>query len=338
MIERSTIHDVALRAGVSIATVSRVLNNTGKVAEETRKRVLALVAEMNYSPNTAARSLATQRTYTLGMAVYDIAGDFFQHMLRGAEEAAAAQGYNLLIHTTGSNTQRVHLGPHNSDGVIIFADSRNERQILNFHNSRFPVVLLHRSAPRGANIPCVTVDNKNGTRRLIDHLIENCGRRNIAFLRGPDDQEDSYWRELGYSESLAAHNIPYSPDLIGRGEFSIQPTYRTVTHWLKTGTPIDAIFAGDDEAAVGVLEAVKQFGLRVPEDIAVVGFDDIRLSQYLTPPLTTVRAPIEQAAAEAVSQLVKVIEGLPTTPVTILPTELVVRESCGWRQHAANHP
>lgn len=329
--DRSTIQDVAESAGVSIATVSRVLNNTGKVAEATRQRVLATVAALNYQPNAAARNLAARRTYTLGLTVHNISGEFFQHMLRGAEEAASQHGYTLLIYTTRDANKRTTLGEHNTDGVIVFADSRDEQQLMDFHAAGFPVVLLHRSPPPGMKMPCVTVENKDGARQITDHLIENCGRTRIAFLRGPHDQEDSYWRELGYRESLAAHGLQFDPRLVGDGEFVIDNARETVRRWLAEKLPIDAIFAGDDESALGAMMALREANLRCPDDIAVVGFDDIRLAQYLTPPLTTVRAPIEAAAAEAVYQLVKLINGEATTPLTLLATELVVRESCGWR-------
>lgn len=328
--ERSTIEDVAKAAGVSIATVSRVLNNTGKVADATRTRVMSAVGVLGYSPNAAARSLAARRTYTLGLTVHTIDGDYFQHMLQGAEDAASQHGYTLMLYTT-RNVKRFQLGPHNADGAIVFADSQADRQLAAFYATGFPVVLLHRSSPAGMHMPVVTVENKKGARLMTDHLIENCGRRRIAFLRGPDDQEDSHWREMGYRESLAAHEIPFDPALVGRGEFVIEHARDTVRGWLRDRLSIDAIFAGDDESALGAMMALQEKGVRCPADIAVTGFDDIRLAQYLNPPLTTVRAPIEAAAAEAVYQLVKLINGEQAAPKTLLATELIVRESCGWR-------
>jgi LacI family transcriptional regulator len=293
--------------------------------------VLAAVSMLNYRPNAAARSLAARRTYALGLTFHTIDGDFFQHMLRGAEEAASQQGYTLLIYTTRDANKRVELGKHNTDGVIVFADSQTERQLAEYAAAGFPVVLLHRSAPAGMKMPVVTVENKNGARAMTDHLIENCGRRRIAFLRGPDDQEDSYWREMGYRESLAAHGLGFDPQIVGPGDFVIERAQETVRGWLEARLPIDAIFAGDDESALGAMMALQERGVRCPEDVAVAGFDDIRLARFLNPPLTTVRAPIEAAAAEAVYQLVKLIHGEPAAPMTLLATELVVRESCGWR-------
>jgi LacI family transcriptional regulator len=329
--ERSTIEDVARNAGVSIATVSRVLNNTGKVATSTRARVMTAVDALSYRPNAAARNLAARRTYALGLTIHTIDGDYFQHMLRGAEEAASQQGYTLLIYTTRDTNKRVQLGEHNTDGTIVFADSQTDKQLIEYYAAGFPVVLLHRSAPAGIPMPVVTMENKKGARVMTDHLIENCRRRRIAFLRGPDDQEDSYWREAGYKESLAAHDIPFDAALVGCGEFVLEIARETVRGWLRDGLALDAIFAGDDESALGAMMALTEHGVRCPEDVAVVGFDDIRLARFLSPPLTTVRAPIEPAAAEAVNQLIKLINGEPAAPITLLATELIVRESCGWR-------
>ncbi|MCK4693145.1 MAG: substrate-binding domain-containing protein, partial [Anaerolineales bacterium] len=189
--------------------------------------------------------------------------------------------------------------------------------------------LIHRSSPADLEIPCVTIENKLGTRKMIDHLIQEHGYRRIAFLTGKEEQEDSYWREIGYRESLASHNIPFNPELIGFGGFNREQAESVVDKWLSDGLEFDAVFSGDDEAAIGVLTALKLAGKRVPEDVAVVGFDDTYLAQYLTPPLTTVRAPIEQVGREAIRLLVQLIQGDKTEPIVLLPTELMIRQSCG---------
>jgi LacI family transcriptional regulator len=329
--ERATIEDVAKRAGVSIATVSRVVNRIGTVSEKTKARVESAIVELNYYPNSAARGLAARKTYTIGLIAHEIDGEFFQPMLRGIERVANDHGYDVLFHSTRPDARkRTSIGEHNADGVIVFANGMTEDQLLNFHLQNFPVVLLHRTAPPGLSLPCVTVENQTGARMMVDHLIENCGHRHIAYLAGPKDHEDSYWREIGYRESLAAHGI--DEVLVGEGRFEIQASKETVTRWIRERVVMDAIFAGDDESALGAILAVNEAGLRVPDDIAVVGFDDIRLARYLTPPLTTVRAPIEDAAAEAVNQLVRLITTGEAEPLTMLPTELVVRQSCGVRK------
>ncbi len=329
---RITIVEVAQYAGVSTATVSRVINKTGPVLPETAAKVYAAIEALNYKPNAAARGLASRRTNTIGLLVDEISGEFFQPMLRGIEVTARASGMDLLISSTGGMSQSsppYPLGENNTDGLIVFADSLPQEELVRLHKIGFPLVLLHRSSPSGLNIPCVTVENKEGARRMVDYLVEERGYRKIAFLEGPDSHEDAYWRKLGYEESLAVHDIPFNPKLVSLGEFDETQARVSVSQWIKNGLNAEAIFAADDDSAIGAMAALKESGLRIPEDIAVVGFDDIRLAAYLDPPLTTVRAPIEQAARIAVEQLVKVIRGEEVEAMTLLPTELVIRRSCG---------
>jgi DNA-binding LacI/PurR family transcriptional regulator len=221
------------------------------------------------------------------------------------------------------------LGEHNTDGLLIFTDSLDEAGLTRLYQLGFPMVLLHRSPPASLNIPCVTFENKSGSRKLIDHLIEVHGRRHIAFLAGPEGNEDSHWREMGYREALEAHGLPFDPALVARGGFDQVQAQKSVESWLEQNMEIDAIFSGDDEAGIGTLTALQWAGKQVPEDIALVGFDDIDVSRYLVPPLTTVRAPIEQAGREAAGQLIQLIQTGRADPLVLFPTELVIRRSCG---------
>lgn len=328
-----TAADVARHAGVSTATVSRVLNRSVNVTEEATARVLAAVGELGYVPHSAARNLAQGRTTTLGLLLPEIGPDFFSPLVRGIESAAREAGYDLLIAThrpdDSHRPPRQPLGPHNADGLLIFADNADTAELGNFHRHRFPVVLLYRLPPEGLPIPCILVENRAGARQVVDHLIEAHGRRRIAFLRGPEGNEDSYWRERGYRESLAAHGIPFDSTLVASGEFKEQPTRAAVERWLAEDLAFDAIFAGDDDSAGGALIALAQAGKRVPRDVALVGFDDTLVARYLTPPLTTLHAPTERVGREAVRQLVRLITTGQAEPVVLLPTELVIRRSCG---------
>jgi DNA-binding LacI/PurR family transcriptional regulator len=179
------------------------------------------------------------------------------------------------------------------------------------------------------NIPTVTIENQSGAQQLVSHLIEVHGRRRILFLRGPEGHEDSQWREKGYREALKAHGIPFDPALVTGGGFNRNEARQTMEQLLCNGADFDAIFAGDDDASVGVLLALWQAGRRVPEEIALAGFDDQVFASTITPPLTTVRAPTEQVGREAVRMLVRLIRGESVVPRLVLPTELVIRESCG---------
>jgi DNA-binding LacI/PurR family transcriptional regulator len=330
---RPTISDVAAMAGVSISTVSRVLNGTAPVANDTYERVYSAIEKLRYRPHTAAQTLASQKTNTIGILLPVISGSYFPPMLRGVEHGVRERGYELLIHATSrqvpSKDHPPTLGEHNTDGLLIFTDSTSDQEIQRLYELGFPLVLLHRSPPHSLKIPMVTVENKGGSRSLINYLIEIRGHRRIGFLRGPEGNEDSYWREMGYREALQTHQISIDPALIAHGGFNGDEAAVAVRSWLAAGTKLDAIYAGDDDAAAGVLTTLRQAGIRVPEDIAVVGFDDAPLSRYLSPALTTVRAPIEIAGHEAARQLISLIETGKAEPFTLLPTELVIRRSCG---------
>jgi LacI family transcriptional regulator len=331
---RPTIADVAERAGVSIATVSRVVNGTAEVVEETAQRVRTAIAELNYRPSAAARGLASKQTGMIGLLTGDLAVPFFNPILRGIDAVSTEVGFGLLINCTygepgTKNGYNRHLGPHNTDGLLVFAGTLDDGELAYLHRMGFPVVLLHQAAPDSIQIPSITFENKAGTRKLIDHLIEVHGYQHIAFLRGPETHQDSYWREMGYRESLKSHGIPVDESLIALGGFSQDLACQAIQDWLQRDVPIDAIFGGDDEGAIGAITALQQAGKRVPEDIAVVGFDDVHLANYPLPPLTTVRAPVEQAGREAAKQLLKLIQKERTDMLVLLPTELVIRRSCG---------
>jgi len=213
--------------------------------------------------------------------------------------------------------------------MSVFAASLDDAELADLHGRGFPLVLLHRAPPPGLDIPYVTFENKPGARALVDHLIEVHGYRRIAFLRGPENHEDSYWRELGYRASLDAHDIPFDPALVATGGFSQTQGRDAIRRWLHKGVVMDAIFAGDDDAATGAIMAIQEAGKRVPEDIAVVGFDDVHLSHPWMPPLTTVRAPVEEAGREAARQLMRLIQTGEANPQIRLATELIIRRSCG---------
>jgi DNA-binding LacI/PurR family transcriptional regulator len=325
---------VARHAGVSIATVSRVLNGTGLVAPETAARVHAAIQMLDYHPRPAARGLASRRTDALGLVTPEIGGELFPLLLRGVEAEAHQAGYDLLIHTTLSPPKsqeraRRPLAEHNTDGLLVFSNSLDSKELQRLYALGFPVVLMHQSPPEGLEMPEVTIENKNGARRLVEHLIVVHGKRHIAYLRGLQVNQDSRWRELGYREALQAHGLPYNPRIIGMGAYDDEAALEAVKALICQDECFDAIFAADDDSAVGALLALRQAGYRVPEDVALVGFDDVPFSRYLTPPLTTVRAPIEQVGRIAVRQLVALIHNEPVQPLTLLPTEVVLRSSCG---------
>jgi len=326
-----TIADVAQRAEVSIATVSRVINASTPVNPETASRVQDAIKALNYVPSPAARMLANRRTNTIGLLLPEISGAFFPPMLRGIEAGVRAAGYGLLIHSTYDVHRRGDraLAEHNTDGLLIFPESVDEAELRRLHSQNFPVVLLHQSPPSGLHIPTVTIENRSGAEMLVSHLIEKHDRRRIAFLRGPAGHEDSIWRERGYRLALQLHDIPFQQDLTGDGDFDEKVSRETIQSWLLDGLAFDAVFAGDDDSAIGVISALKNAGQRIPEDVSVVGFNDVPFARYISPPLTTIRAPIEDVGREAVGLLVKYIRQKHCESNMLLPTELVIRQSCG---------
>jgi DNA-binding LacI/PurR family transcriptional regulator len=333
-LKHPTIKDVAEIAGVSISTVSRVLNRSAAVSVEKVDAVEEAIEALNFRPKAAARILAKQKTNTIGLLLPIISGDFFALMLRGIERGVMEGDYDLLIHSTFLETKpksaikRV-LGEQNTDGLIVFSDSLDEKELRRLHHLHFPVILLHRSAPGDIQIPSVTVENKNGAKAITEHLIVQHQRRNIVFLRGPEGHEDTHWRELGYKQALLAHGVAFDPALVGEGNFNDTDAQDAIESLLMDGVHFDAVFAGDDEAASGVLRALRWAGLQVPEQVSVVGFDNSNLASHLVPQLTTVDAHIEEAGYAAAEQLVRLIRTGEADPITLLPTNLVIRRSCG---------
>lgn len=335
-----TIRDVARHAGVSVATISRFINKSAPVSQENAERISQVMLELSYAPHAAARHLATRRTQTIGLVLHNMHTDFFAPLLSGIESVISENRYNLLVATYKSPVRRDSqppIGSHNTDGMLVFADSLSVEHLTQLRGNQFPLVLIHRTPPTSLNIPYVTVENKAATYKITDHLIKLHNRRSIIFMRGPVEQEDSRWREQGYREALDAHGICFDPSLILEGEFSGEIAYQNIKKIIADNLlKFDAIFTGNDDAAIGVLTALHEAGLRVPEDVAVAGFDDSRLSPFLNPPLTTVRAPTEEVGRTAARLLFGQIRDLPVEPFTLLPTEIIIRRSCGCLHEAAN--
>jgi LacI family transcriptional regulator len=332
--KRPTINDVADYAGVSISTVSRVLNDSAPVEKDKAEKVRQAIEALNYQPKAAARILASQRTETIGLLLPLISGEYFAGMLRGVERGVIEGGYDLLIHSTYTDVRpnspyRRVLGEHNSDGLIVFSDSLDDRELIRLAEMQFPVVLLHRSTPEGLQIPSVTVENKNGAKQIVEHLIQAHHRKKIVYLRGPEEHEDSYWREIGYRQALDEAGILFDPARVGAGNFDNHDAQDAIDAMLVDGVEFDAVFAGDDEAASGVLRALRLANIDVPEQVSVVGFDDSNLAGHLIPALTTIDAHIELAGYTAAKQLIQLIKRGETEPMTLLPTQLVLRRSCG---------
>lgn len=327
----ATIRDVARAAGVSVATVSRYMNNSQLVAEETASRVKNAMFDLGFVPNPVARNLSTRRTNTIGLVISNIGGDFFTPLLDGIIETTEKENLNLLIFSSNRTDRYNHvlLGPMYTDGLLVFADSLGSEDMANLKELGHPMVLIHQSPPAGLSIPTVTIENKAASKRIVNHLIEKHDRKRIVFLTGPENNEDSFWREAGYREALIDHGLPLTPDLIEIGGFDRSIARQSIIRLIKKEIPFDAVFAGDDEAAIGVLLALKEYGKSVPEQVSVVGFDDQKLAEFLHPRLTTVCAPTQRVGITAAKMLIQIIQDQPVEDIILLPTELVIRNSCG---------
>ncbi len=328
-----TIRDVASQAGVSVATVSRYINHSATVSEDVTQRIQQVMQELNFVPMVAARNLATRKTGTVGLLSFTVEYAFFGTLMTGLEQALKENGYNLLIGTYPSDLGDEILppfGPHNADGVVVFSNTISEERLEEWYKMHFPVVLVHRTAPHSLPIPCVNVENKNSSYKLVEHLIKEHDRKHIIFLRAPGGQEDVHSREMAYKAALKANSIVFDPNLVIGGNFDRSVAHQAMEEFLANNPPLfDAVFAGDDDLAVSVMSALQNAGLNVPEDVSVVGFDDQRFAALLVPPLTTVHAPTEEVGRIAGQQLLRLLHGQPADRLTLLPTEVVIRQSCG---------
>ncbi len=331
-----TIYDVARQAGVSVATVSRYLNQNAPISTQVADRLEKIMTELRYVPHAAARHLASKKTRVVGLLLNNLHNDFFVPLLNGVESIVRQKGYNLIIATYHANSRehaRPPIGPHNTDGMLVFSDGLSDEDLICLNADGFPMVLVHRTPPAQVPLPSITVENTEITRLLIDHLINVHGKRHILFLRGPITQEDSLRREVGYKAALQANGIAVDENLILNGDFERGAAYRVINEFLDRQKEVvfDAVFTGDDDAAIGVLKALHEHGIRIPEDVAVSGFDDLGFAPFLNPPLTTVRAPTETVGRVAAERLFGLLENHPTDDVVVLPTEIIFRRSCGCK-------
>jgi LacI family transcriptional regulator len=329
-----SIYEVARRAEVSVATVSRVLNGKGPVRAATRERVLEVVGELGYVPHGGARSLSTRRTMLLGVVLPDMHGEFFSELVRGIDRTARAAGYHLLVsgaHDDPDETAAVLQALHGRvDGLILMAPGFGSAG-LRERPRRLPLVLLSAGGGAdGAGVISIRIDNRRGAGLAVECLI-GAGHRDIAFIGGPEGNSDAAERLRGYEDALRRHRLQPQRRLEIAGDFSEQSGVAAGTVLARLRPRPTAVFAANDAMAVGCLSAFGEAGLEVPRDVSLVGFDDIPIARHLSPPLTTVRVPIAALGQQATSRLLQAIEGAPANaadPAEIAPT-LAVRGSVG---------
>jgi LacI family transcriptional regulator len=332
---RVTIRDVASRAGVSVATVSRVFNDSGPVHEETRRRIREAARELRYAPNSAARSLSTRRTNTLGVLLPDLHGEFFSEIIRGIDLAAQRRHHHLIVSSSHNDRSEVEAALRamrgRVDGLILMSPDVDAETLVAELPDALPVVLLN-CAVRDPRFDGLEIDNAGGTRAMVEHLVA-CGHRRIAMIHGAPRNHDAAERRRGYRAALRAAGIEPRPEWEQAGDFTDAAGHAAAVALLRLAPRPTAILAANDAMAVGALSAVREAGLRVPEDVAVVGFDDVPIARYVQPPLTTVRVNIGELGARAAGTLLQALaDGDAHRPRhVVLPTTLVVRDSCGCR-------
>ncbi len=335
----SNIYDVAKRARVSVATVSAVLNDSAFVSPALKARVRTAVDTLGYAPNLLARSLAKQRTHTLGMIVPDIANPFFPEVVRGAEDAAYAAGYSLLIASTDNDLKKEELYlrlflAKRVDGVILTKAPGRMPQVLAdaFGKARVPIVLLARSVP-GFAADVVEMDDKAAAYEGVTHLLR-LGYRHIALIGGLHGVSTTKRRLDGYRAALRDWKVTIEPSLIIEGDFRVDSGYRQGLELLKRRP--DAVFIANYLMCVGFMEALRQYRLRCPEDVAIVTCDDHAWLDSFSPRLTTVDLPKRDLGEAAAKLLIERITKRTGRSRTIrLKSAMRVRESCGCAQRGA---
>ncbi|GAB6889516.1 LacI family DNA-binding transcriptional regulator [Geobacillus stearothermophilus] len=328
----ASIKDVAKRANVSTATVSRVLRNTGNVTEETRQRVLEAIEALNYQPNVLGRYLRRMETETVLVVVPDIMNPFFSKVLRGIEAVALKHGYQVLLGDTQNDArleeQYLNVLPQRQVDGMIFLTARIRKELMEEMARQFPIVLACEYL-EGADIPTVSIDNISSARKATEHLIR-LGHCRIAHLSGPMNIILSRDRLRGYQQALAQHELEADAALVQEGDFTYESGYNLTLKLLALEKPPTAIFAANDEMAIGAIKAVRHRGGRIPDDVAVVGFDDIQMASIFEPSLTTIAQPMFEIGQKAMELLLALIEGTSARRrQLVLPDRLVIRDSCG---------
>ncbi len=337
--KRPTINDIARSAGLSKASVSRALNGKQDVDPQTRKRVLALAAQMGYVPSASARALSNGRSTCLGLLVPSLTWPWILEVLRGVAEEIEQSGYSLMLYTTASGADSEHafmsqVVPAGAvDGLALVIPPGMLDHIGRLAQRGVPVVVID---DRGHHpeFPTVATTNIEGGRTATHHLVA-LGRRWIAMLNGPLDYGCNRDRLEGYRLALQQAGIRFDPRLVANGDFAERGGASAMATLLESAPRLDAVFAANDLMAFGAMRALRNAGRRVPDDVAVVGFDDLPASALTQPPLTTVRQPLYEMGRTAATMVMSAVRGEPIQGRVELPTSLVVRGSSDPRLSGA---
>jgi DNA-binding LacI/PurR family transcriptional regulator len=335
MVKKTSLQDVARRAGVSTATVSRVMNNQNYVSSDVKHRVERAVAELHYTPNRVARRLRVREgdRKLLGVLIPDIQNPFYVDVVRGIEEYTLQKDYAIYICNFAQDYNREkaylkRLKSESVDGLIVAPYHEGDKQVTSLVKDNFPIVCVDRGLS-DVDVDLVVIDNEEGTYKAVKHLIE-LGHHKIGFAGGLYSIPTSRSRKEGYLQALNDFQIPVDESLIRFGDSKHESGKKLAYEFLKMPKPPTALFTGNNVITLGALETIHSLGVRIPEDIAVVGFDDMPWSISLNPPLTAVFQPGYEIGRQAARMLFERIEEPNLEPrKMILGTKLMVRQSCG---------
>ncbi len=317
----TTIKDVAKRAKASITSVSYALNGTGTISVATRQRVLKAAEELNYHPNAFARHLKKRKTRTIGVFITRFGGSFYEEILEGIHEAVLRTDYELLVCPESRSVRKI-LTQRQVDGAIVFDTKVRSDMLVKLASERFPIIVLDRLLEAAFVVPLL-VDNVQGVKEAFDHLYAQ-GARKIAFVSGPADSFDNLERTQAFLEQAETHQVTVTCYV---GNFTEESGYDVASVILTNPDVPEAVFCANDQMAIGFIKAMHERGLEAPDDIAIVGFDDIQIARYMHPSLSTIGASRHSWGSQAATQLINYLENeTPFSPVRI-PTRLIQRES-----------
>lgn len=328
-----TIKEIAKMADVSIATVSKVVNRKDQnISEETRQRILDLIEKHNYVPNRIASSMITKKTHSIGLIIPDITNPFFPEVARGVEDYANKAGYHVVLCNSDNNPKKeisyiAMLQEKMVDGIIFTSSSLRSHDSKTFFNFHIPVITVDRDIEDIKTQGKITVDNYTGAYVAVRYMLDR-GYKKILHLAGPLTSKTSLDRKLGYLKALEDMDIEPDDNCVYEGNYTADWGYKGVKKAIEHKCEFDSIFCGNDMIAIGAIKALNEMGIKVPDNVGVVGFDDIYMASVVTPNLTTIRQPNYQMGYKAAEMLIELIKH-PTIHLDnlILKTELVIRES-----------
>lgn len=326
-----TIKDIAKIAQVSSATVSRALNNDARVNTQTRRHIQQLAADLHYQPNILAKGLASQKTFTIGMLIPDITNPFYAHIMRGIEDIASPYNYCVICFNTDYEADKERralefLRGGRVDGMIAYISNRVIDESVALAAQNYPLVMLGHVIDE-VKVPKIGCNNQSSAYTITECLIK-AGHRSIAHVAGHMQTKTAIQRMQGYKRALEAYDIPVRPDWIIPTDYAGQSAYENTLRFLRREKAITAIFAANDAIAAGCYRAIYELGLRIPEDISVVGHDDTETAMLLRPPLTTMRQDIRTIGRLSAQHLFSAMaSGKNAEDIIIVPTTLVERDS-----------